>query len=540
MFKRLITLLRQKSAVLSRKKSDLAIVLSVGLAIYLYKLGSSPLKRWDEAIYANAARFAIQDGHWIVPHLYWGGDPNQWMPFLHKPPLVYWLQAVSIGIFGPNTFAVRLPSALFTVALAVLVYQIAQELYNPNTGIAAALVLLVLPPAIYISHGGRSATTDMALVLFGTAFVWYMWKGSDNPQYLLPAGIFGALAVLSKGIAAAVFVVAVIPIVFARWRNYFRREFGIAVLTGLAVAVPWFVAAAIMNGDALYQQMIVDQFLARSAGKKGTAANTLIPGANFPYLLGFPDYFRAMRYLVVGSATGLLVGVVFRHKKSTQDLVVLWWMLAVPLTFGFAGGNHRWYLLPAIAPVAIIVGRVAATSVTLVNRYTERLVDRRAISYSTYVAAGLIVVLLAAAIPPNYPGSADPDSYMAEQRAAGNQLQELAGPSELVYVQDSVSDDTNLMVFSYYANRHYKPIDEDGLRLSDETRLAVVDNRTLSNLSREYYVVETVSTANATAVKFNNRTQPVSSAPHTPSLSDERKEAQQSKRDSNYQKPNPV
>ena len=93
-----------------------------GLAVYgswraFYHLGKSELQPFDEACRGTSAiemAYGIAD-HWLVPT--YAGQPDRWGT---KPPLLIWLQATSVRVFGMTALAVRLPSALATLGLIVL------------------------------------------------------------------------------------------------------------------------------------------------------------------------------------------------------------------------------------------------------------------------------------------------------------------------------------------------------------------------------------------------------------------------------------
>src|SRR4030042_4689128 len=76
-----------------------------GLGIFLFRLGTPGLMDPDEGRYAEIAReiWVLQD--WLIPHL-------NFLPYLEKPPLVYWLTAFSFRVWGYTEWASRLPVAL--------------------------------------------------------------------------------------------------------------------------------------------------------------------------------------------------------------------------------------------------------------------------------------------------------------------------------------------------------------------------------------------------------------------------------------------
>src|SRR5579884_2062879 len=71
----------------------------------LFGIGSYPLLDNNEGLYASISRDMLASGHYIIPHL-------NGVPYLEKPPLLYWLTALSMSLFGINEMAARLPEAL--------------------------------------------------------------------------------------------------------------------------------------------------------------------------------------------------------------------------------------------------------------------------------------------------------------------------------------------------------------------------------------------------------------------------------------------
>src|SRR5215813_914265 len=98
-----------------RPRSQLAVLLTLTLAIYVGTAGWPALLDDADASHALAARAMLTDGDWAVLHV-------NGVAWLEKPPLHYWLVALSYAVFGVSAFATRLPAALAVVGLTLLVY----------------------------------------------------------------------------------------------------------------------------------------------------------------------------------------------------------------------------------------------------------------------------------------------------------------------------------------------------------------------------------------------------------------------------------
>lgn len=115
-----------------------AVWLLFALAAWVYcnHLGTPALlDDPNDAQYAEVAREMVETGEWISPQL-------DYVVFLNKPPLTYWLISLSYTAFGVNEFAARLPGALTGLVLLLLVWRLGCRLWDDWTGLTSASVLL--------------------------------------------------------------------------------------------------------------------------------------------------------------------------------------------------------------------------------------------------------------------------------------------------------------------------------------------------------------------------------------------------------------
>lgn len=213
-------------------------------------LGSRALNEPDEGRYSEIAREMIETGDWLVPHLWY-------LPHLDKPPMTYWLVAVSMKLFGQNEWAVRLPLALVGIGGVWAAYLLGCSLGGRRVGFWSALILQ--SSLLYFTMA-RMLTTDMFLTAFNTWAIYFFWRswqclnsefGIRNSEFFkwhLAGWAAIALGFLTKGpVALAIPAVAFVTLVIFRRREISGKILFAGFLAGLALffvlTPPWFLAA---------------------------------------------------------------------------------------------------------------------------------------------------------------------------------------------------------------------------------------------------------------------------------------------------------
>ncbi len=216
-----------------------ALLLLVSLVLFLPRL-SYPLIEPDETRYAQVALEMCQSGDWLRPTL-------DGVPYLDKPPLLYWMTAASYSLFGPSPTSARLPPAICAVLTVMLLFVLGKRLVGSRAAWLGSLALL-LSGGFVLS--GRFLIMDGPLTLFATVTALTAYLACSGRQvrigWLLVAGLTCGLGVLAKGPIAAVLCVP--PLLAVQWlsRNLTTirlRHWSLFALSIALVAGPWFVAA---------------------------------------------------------------------------------------------------------------------------------------------------------------------------------------------------------------------------------------------------------------------------------------------------------
>ena len=240
------------------------ILLALSLLLFFVKLGM-PFLDPDEGLYATIAHEMLSRGDWIIPHM-------NGLPYLEKPPLYFWLTALTFQLFGLSEWATRLWSALAALGTVLLTWRIGRRLYGRRAGLLAGLVIAtVVGNTLYV----RKASTDQLFVFCLTLAMYGFLRDAERAdrgraRFLL-FYLGAALAVLAKGFIGVVFPVLIVGLGMAVVRRLSWRELNLVRGAALfaVVAVPWH-ALVLWRSPRLFDFYVVDnhilRFLARRRG----------------------------------------------------------------------------------------------------------------------------------------------------------------------------------------------------------------------------------------------------------------------------------
>ena len=254
----------------NRKFYPLLIVISA-IFFFIPFLGSVHLFDWDEINFAESAREMIVSGNFSRVQI-------DFHPFWEKPPLFFWMQALSMKLFGINEFAARFPNAVIGIFSLITLYFIGKRLYDEKFGLLWALAYLgSFLPHLYF----KSGIIDPFFNYFIFLSVIFLAKSiredgeSKGLRYAFFAGISIGLATLTKG-PVGILIEGISVFVYwatlkfkkiSEWKNIL-----VFSISCLVIASLWFVPEMINNGFWFIREFLkyqVDLFLKPVAGHSG-------------------------------------------------------------------------------------------------------------------------------------------------------------------------------------------------------------------------------------------------------------------------------
>lgn len=318
--------------------------LMAAAAVYFglfYGLDDFPLFDVDEGAFSEATREMLERGDFVTTYL------NGQLRF-DKPILTYWLQALSVSVFGLDEFGLRLPSALAATAWIGAIMVFARQQADAATGYAAALLAAT---SLGVTAIGRGATADALLNMLLALALFDMYRYLQQPaaRYRRRAFLWIGLGLLAKGPVALLIPGAVSCAAFALhgkfalWSRAVLDPLGWAILLG--VAAPWYVLEYQRHGEpfleGFFMRHNVEPFLSPLQGQGGGIF-----------------YYLPVALLLLLPHSGLLLRVLpqARNWRATPLDTFLWcWFGFVLVFFSLAGTKLPHYLLYGATPLFVLM-----------------------------------------------------------------------------------------------------------------------------------------------------------------------------------------
>ena len=336
----------------------------------------------DEPRFVLVAKQMVESGDWWFPR-----RGSELYP--DKPPVYFWLLALSWLAIGSWRWSFLLPSLLASLGTLWLTFDLGRRLWGARAGLWAAAAVLAAPAFVYQA---KRAQIDPTLVFLTTLALY----GILRHLLLGPAwrwfagGCFAAgIGVVTKGVGFLP-LLALIPFAVLRWRGWpglvaraagdgWRWAAGLGAF--LLAMLLWFVPVvlqALYDGDAQHRAYL-DEILF-----KQTATRYLDPWHHHEPAW----YFLEVIALFWAPFALLLPWLVrpWREAFAARDprvLLPLAWALLVLAFFSASAGKRDMYILPALPALAL-------AAAPWIDALTQRAGVRRAVLGYTILLGGVL------------------------------------------------------------------------------------------------------------------------------------------------------
>lgn len=264
-------------------------LLVLGLLFFVPFLGSLPLFDGSELRFAEAAREMLVTNTFGYAQIDFEPDPA-------TPPLLPWLQALSMRVFGVADnaeLAARLPTALMGLVTLLTLFYVGRKKHDARFGLLWALSYLGSVTPLVLAKSALPATTGHLFNFVGILYLAEVLSATGTGRRLRKAGLAGlffGLALLTNG-ALLVGFLMILLLLFNYWRTE-HRPLPVKITNAVVVLIPPIICS-------------VAWFIS-------------VPGPDWQQALKSTNDFSTIGFLLVG-VVGILLTVVLSSRYWSEE-----------------------------------------------------------------------------------------------------------------------------------------------------------------------------------------------------------------------------
>lgn len=296
-----------------------------------------------------------QNHNFIVPHF--NNIADMWNS---KPPLQIWIQVLFIKLIGYNELAVRLPSALASSGTALLLFFFLKK-RTPLVFAFSVFFVFVTSSGVSTFHTGRTGDSDALLSFFSLCFIisFYKWLFENNEKAIFYFFIYLTLAILTKSIAALLFIPAIIFLVF-----YFKKF-------NLLISNKWFyigffpfilLSFGYFYLRDFYQTGYISYILNNDIGR----INKTIESHSEPFDFYLNNLYNKRFLWFILSLPGAFALWINKKTKSNAIFLVSFF-ISYFLIISYSTTKLEWYDLPLFPILSIFSAYVIFVFISKIN-----------------------------------------------------------------------------------------------------------------------------------------------------------------------------
>ena len=219
-------------------------IIGVLLGALLVAASTGTYTNWDAQLeYQAASSVVIQGFPYVANGL-----------MINQPPLGFYMDAPVFHAFGLSYLNGVSVATAFGLGCVLLIYMLGTLLYDKRTGLVAAALFGIVPWHVYIS---RIFLIDNQSLFFSLLFLiaGFLAVRKNSQKLLLTAGIFFAVALLTKLFAVFMLVPILLIILLQRKETVFKpslRNILVFILPTLLSQAIWFGGFANQNFFGVY------------------------------------------------------------------------------------------------------------------------------------------------------------------------------------------------------------------------------------------------------------------------------------------------
>ena len=219
------------------------LLLAAAMAALSYSWGSGTARL--ETYYGGAVRSMSQSWH----NFFFGAFDPWGTVSVDKLPGAFWVQALSVRIFGFHIWAMVLPQAIEGTLTVLVLYRAVRRIGGAGAGLVAAVALAATPVTILLNRGNISDSLLILLLVLAADCTTAAFL-TGRLQSLVLAGVCVGLAFQAKMLQAWIVLPALyLAYILAAPAASLERRVGqvaLSVLAVVAVSLSWMCVVTLI------------------------------------------------------------------------------------------------------------------------------------------------------------------------------------------------------------------------------------------------------------------------------------------------------
>jgi 4-amino-4-deoxy-L-arabinose transferase-like glycosyltransferase len=310
----------------------------------------------DEATYTREAITMVREGGWMTPTFL-----GRWV--FEKPPLLMWLSAISMKVFGIGRMPPRVPVVFAGALICALCFSMARRKRSLAAGIAAAAMALSSQILFIMA---RHNMTDILLACSGIcAFAVVLQDPNLRTTRSFAAFVIAAAAGIMAKSIAGILVLAVMGAVVGLGQRRFARA-ALASALAIVAASPWFLYNFLAHREWFLADMGFQILTIGTAAHQTSPENHL-----WFYILRIVD--SDLLPLLLASSAVPALALAVRRKEPAAWLVASYCILyfAALMVFHFHSEQYVCWFTPSLILIAafyspLLNGRIAVIAIVII------------------------------------------------------------------------------------------------------------------------------------------------------------------------------
>ncbi len=314
------------------------------LGAFYWGLSSYALLNNNEGLYAQIAWEMLENKDFVIPIL-------NGVPYIEKPPMLYWLISFSYTLFGKSVLAARVIPATFGFLTTLSLIFFCHRLGKTRQGFwAGTLLATSLGFAVF----SRMVFFDGLLTAFFTFAMlsFYLFDQTGKKKWIRFFYVFLSFAILTKGLLSLCLIGLICGIF--QWVKYrsFSKIFALwdtlGIMLFLIITGPWHILAHFQQLDFSWFYFI-NEHVMRFLDKR--VPRDYYHGPLYYYLIRLPAYFLPWTFLLpfVGKS-------ISKPSPDSSLRLFLWlWFGLVFLFFSASQAKANYYMVLGMPPLALLL-----------------------------------------------------------------------------------------------------------------------------------------------------------------------------------------